>query len=370
MRKVWRTREDMLSWRSGGASSWPLMVPLFWSGGKDVAVSAEHVAPAVIRITDVAALAGVSIGTASKALNDTGQLREETRLRVREAAQKLGFVMDARGRALSSGRSYTVGVITTDSFGRFSIPVMLGAEDALSAGQIAVLMCDTRDDSVREQHYLRSLTARRVDGIIVTERSSDPRPPIRVAMPVVYAFTPSTDPADVSIRLDEARGAEILAEHLLSLGRHKVAYVSGPVRHESATSRAEAAARRLGDALEGEPLFGDWSEQWGRQSVDLLLRRSPDLDAIACGSDQIGRGVCDRLRELGKSVPDDIAVTGFDDWKVMALASRPPLTTVDLRLEELGRLAGQALLALIAGEPTESRTIEPTLIIRESTVGS
>jgi LacI family transcriptional regulator len=327
-------------------------------------------AASVVRITDVAALAGVSIGTASKALNDTGQLRAETRARVRDAAQKLGFVMDARGRALSSGRSFTVGMITTDSFGRFSIPVMLGAEDVLNAGQLAVLMCDTRDDAVREQHYVRSLSSRRVDGIIVTGRSSDPRPPIDVGIPVVYAFSPSTELGDVSVSLDDARGAEILAEHLLSLGRSKVAYVSGPARHISASSRAAAAAARLGSALEGAPLFGDWSERWGRQAVDLLLRRSPDLDGIACGSDQIARGVCDRLRELGKSVPTDIAVTGFDDWNVMALASRPPLTTVNLRLEELGRLAGQALLELISGGVPESRTIEPTLVIRESTIGA
>ncbi|ROQ39629.1 LacI family transcriptional regulator [Frondihabitans sp. PhB188] len=324
----------------------------------------------IVRITDVAALAGVSIGTASKALNDTGQLREETRLRVREAAQKLGFVMDARGRALSSGRSYTVGMITTDSFGRFSIPVMLGAEDVLSAGQMAVLMCDTRDDSVREQHYLRSLSSRRVDGIIVTGRSSDPRPRIEVDIPVVYAFTPSLSPDDVSVAVDDARGAEILAEHLLTIGRRRVAYVSGPSRHAASTLRAGAAAALLGPNLVAPPLFGEWSERWGRQAVDLLLRQNPDVDAIACGSDQVARGVCDRLRELGKSVPQDVAVTGYDDWNVMALASRPPLTTVNLRLEDVGRLAGRALLDLIAGREPASAVIEPTLVIRESTVGA
>lgn len=336
--------------------------------GKDVAVTLEQIGP-VVRITDVAALAGVSIGTASKALNDTGQLRQATRDRVRDAAEKLGFVMDARGRALSSGRSYTVGMITTDSFGRFTIPVMLGAEDALSAGQMAVLMCDTRDDAVREQHYLRSLTSRRVDGVIVTGRSSDPRPPVQIDIPAVYAFTPSLDSADVSITVDDARGAEILAEHLVSIGRRRIAYVSGPSRHAAATLRAEAAAALLADCLVAPPLFGEWSERWGRQAVDLLLRTNPDLDAIACGSDQVARGVCDRLRELGKSVPGDVAVTGYDDWHVMALASRPPLTTVNLSLEEVGRRAGQALLDLIAGREPSSSVIEPTLVIRESTIG-
>lgn len=336
---------------------------------------AAHSGP--VRIVDVAALAGVSIGTASKALNDTGQLRQETRDRVRSAAAKLGFVGDARGRALSSGRSYTVGMITTDSFGRFAMPVLLGAEDVLSAGRMAVLMCDTRDDQVREDHYLRSLAARRVDGIIVTGRSAEPRPPVHADMPVVYAFTPSTDPADVSVTLDDERGAALVAEHVVAIGRRRVAYVGGPAHHGAARRRAAAAAVVLGDLLVTEPLLGEWSERWGRQAVDLLRHAGTDVDAITCGSDQIARGVCDRLREVGLRVPTDVVVTGFDDWDVMALASRPPLTTVDLRLEELGRVAGRSLLDLIEGRAegdhapgaAASVVVEPALVVRESSVG-
>jgi LacI family transcriptional regulator len=333
-----------------------------------VAVTIDRVAQPV-RITDVAALAGVSIGTASKALNGTGQLRDSTRARVKDAAEKLGFVGDARARALSSGRTYTVGMITTDSFGRFSIPVLLGAEDALSAGQMAVLLCDTRDDHVREAHYLRSLAARGVDGIIVTGRSADPRPPIDVAIPVVYAFTPSTSASDVSITLDDSAGSAAVASHVLTLGRSRVAIVTGPERHRSAERRVAGAVSVLGPRLVTPPMYGEWSERWGRQAVDVLARGSGDVDAIVCGSDQIARGVCDRLRELGRSVPEDVAVTGFDDWDVMALASRPPLTTVDLRLEELGRVAGQALLSLIEGGAASSVMVTPSLVVRESTVG-
>ncbi|SBN64360.1 transcriptional regulator, LacI family [Curtobacterium sp. 9128] len=322
------------------------------------------------RITDVAALAGVSIGTASKALNGTGQLRDSTRERVKEAADKLGFVGDARARALSSGRTYTVGMITTDSFGRFSIPVLLGAEDVLSAGQMAVLLCDTRDDHVRESHYLRSLVARGVDGIIVTGRSADARPPIDVSIPVVYAFTPSTDPADVSVTVDDAHGAGLIASHLVTIGRRRVAIVTGPARHHSASSRVSGASGVLGSRLVVPPMYGEWSERWGRQAADVLLRGDDDVDAIVCGSDQIARGVCDRLREAGRSVPDDVAVTGFDDWDVMALASRPPLTTVDLRLEELGRVAGRSLLDLIDGAAPESAVVTPSLVLRESTLGA
>ncbi|TDW65655.1 LacI family DNA-binding transcriptional regulator [Kribbella pratensis] len=323
------------------------------------------------RITDVAALAGVSTSTASKALNDTGQLREETRARVRRAAEQLGFTPDSRGRALSSGRSFTVGLITTDSSGRFSIPIMLGAEDALSAGEMALVLCDTRDDPLREQHYLKSLVSRRVDGIIVTGRRTEPRAPIDVPIPVVYAFSPSTDPDDTSVIVDDHGGAASAVRHLQSLGRSRIAHVTGPDSHHSAQVRAAATVEAAGDTFVGEPLHGEWSERWGRHAVDVLLRAQPAVDAIACGSDQIARGVCDRLRELGRSVPDDIAVTGYDNWSVMALASRPPLTTVDMELEELGRRTANLLLDAIAGSAHHGPLELPTrLITRESTLGT
>src|ERR1700745_2521520 len=127
-------------------------------------------------IRDVAAQAGVSIGTASKALNGQGKLRPETRDRVAAAARELGFAPNVLARGLLAGRTYTVGVITTDSFGRFSIPVMLGAEDALGVGQISVFMCDTRDEPDRERRYLDMLLSRQVDGLIAAGRRIEPKP--------------------------------------------------------------------------------------------------------------------------------------------------------------------------------------------------
>lgn len=328
--------------------------------------------PRPVRIVDVAALAGVAPGTASKALSGRGQLRPETRERVRRAADELGFIPDGAGRALSSGRSFTVGLLTTDSIGRFTLPVVLGVEDALGAGDVGVLLCDTRDDPLRERHHLRSLAARRVDGVVVTGRRTDPRAPVETDVPVVYAFQPSRRAEDTSVVVDERGGAEAALHHLLDLGRARVAHVTGPAQHASARSRAEAvgaAAAAAGAPLVAPPLHGAWSEEWGRRAVDLLLRRAPDVDAISCGSDQVARGVCERLRELGRAVPDDVAVTGFDDWDVMALSSRPPLTTVGLEMHEVGRTAARLLLEAVDGRPRPGAVVLPThLVVRGSTV--
>ena len=142
----------------------------------------------------------------------------------------LGYQPNALARGLLSGRSFTVGLITTDSFGRFSIPVVQGAEDALGPGRILVFLCESRDDRLREQHYLQALLERRVDGIIVTGRRQDQREPIGrdLRVPVVYAMAYSSDPADLSLVPDDEEGGALAIRHLLSTGRTTIGHLTGP----------------------------------------------------------------------------------------------------------------------------------------------
>jgi LacI family transcriptional regulator len=326
-----------------------------------------------VTITEVARLAGVSPGTASKALNGRGSLSQDTVRRVRDAAERLGYQPNALARGLLSGRTCTVGLITTDSFGRFSIPVMQGAEDALGPGSVSVLLCDSRDDRIREQHYLRILLERRVDGIIVTGRRQDQREPIGAGLPVpvVYAMTQSASLADLSLVPDDRHGGALAVRHLLSTGRTRIGHVTGPTRFAASRLRAEGAAEAIADAglapAGDGVLYGEWSEEWGRQAADVLLRAVPDTDAIFCGNDQIARGVSDALREAGRRVPDDVALVGFDNWEIMATACRPPLTTVDMNLRELGRTAAERLLVAIEGTFAPGVEKLPcSLVVRES----
>nr|WP_307872299.1 LacI family DNA-binding transcriptional regulator [Actinoplanes cyaneus] len=319
-------------------------------------------------ISEVAALAGVSTGTASKALNGRGTMRPETRLRVRQAADQLGFVANAAARSLQTGRTYTVGMITTDTIGRFSIPLLIGAEDALGAGQMSVFLCDARDDPIREQYYLRTLLSRNVDGIIVTGRRTQARAPIGAGLPVpvVYAFISSADPRDCSVVPDEADGARRAIRHLLDTGRRRIAHVTGPEHHHSAQVRGAAAAAQTD--LAAPILHGEWTEAWGRQAAGILLSGGADFDAVFCGNDQIARGVAEGLREAGRDVPGQVALVGFDNWDVMVDASRPALTSIDMDLEGIGRTAAEVLLAAINGAPLHGPITRPCrLVPRAST---
>ncbi|MFD6415192.1 LacI family DNA-binding transcriptional regulator [Streptomyces sp. NPDC060194] len=325
-------------------------------------------------ISDVASKAGVAIGTASKALSGSGQLRAETRERVLASARELGYQPNSLAKSLQSGRTYTVGLMTSDSVGRFNQPLMLGINDALGAGRMSVFLCDARGDGVREQYFLDSLIARQVDGIIVTGWRTDHRPPLggdRLGVPVVYAYAHSADPADVSVLPDDEHGGRLVGEHLVATGRRRIAVVTGPVDYEAVPQREAGLRAALADAglepLPGQVLHGDWSESWGREAVDILLSQQTAFDAVFCGSDQIARGVADQLRDRGVKVPTDVALVGFDNWEVFAETTRPPLTSIDMNMEELGRVAARRLLDLIDGTPRSGVERLPCrIVVRES----
>ncbi|MDQ1218306.1 LacI family transcriptional regulator [Microbacterium arborescens] len=326
-------------------------------------------------LSDVAQRAGVSIATASKALNGRGDVAPSTRRRVMAAAEELTFTPNAMARGLLAGRTGTVGLLTSDLEGRFVLPILMGAEDAFGAGQVNVFLCDARGDAIREQHHLRALLSRRVDGIIVVGRQTDPRPSLgqELPVPVVYAYSPSDDPRDVSLTPDNHAGGRLAIEHLLSCGRTRIAHISGDPTYAAAQDRVAGARAALADAgldFVGEPLFAAWTEHWGRDAAAMLLERHPDIDAVFCGSDQIARGVLDTARDFGRDVPGDLAVIGYDNWEIVAANARPPLTSIDANLQQLGRQAAQRLFEAIDGVSAESGThqLPVRLVIRGSTI--
>jgi len=327
-----------------------------------------------LTIRDVAKAAGVSVGTVSKALNGSGQLREETRAAVRDVAERLRFRPNEMARSLSSQRLFTVGLISIDRQGRFSIPVLEGIEDALEAAKISVFLCNTAGNPMRERQHVQSLLAKRVDGIIVTGGRAVARAALDLEgepVPAIYAFARVDGRDSLCLLPDDRGGGRLAGEHLLRLGRRRMAHITGPESEDAARHRREGFAAALaghGIALPRPAILsGSWSEAWGHEAVARLLATGEPVDAIFCGSDVIARGVVDALRDRGIRVPDDIAIVGFDNWETIAAATRPPLTTIDMNLHELGRQAGLRLLALIGGRLTPGVLRLPcSLVIRQS----
>ncbi|HEY1722078.1 MAG TPA: LacI family DNA-binding transcriptional regulator [Magnetospirillaceae bacterium] len=331
-------------------------------------------------IRDVAAAAGVSIGTASKALRGQGSLRDETRLRVREAADRLGFRPNDLAQSLHRKKSFTVGLLSNDSYGRFTIPLLEGIEQSLASAGVSVFVCNAFDDTAREEKLIDSLLSKRVDGIIVTSRRTDPRTAVdlhNAGVPLLYAFTRVQSEEAFCLVPDDLGGARLGVEHLIKNGRRRIAHISGPERFESVRLRRDAYQAVLQE--HGLPhdsskvLIGAWSESWGHEAVAKLFgggATGHDIDAIFCGSDQIARGVVDALRERGVRVPQDVAIVGFDNWEIVAAATRPPLTTIDMNLQELGREAGSAVLSMIdGGHRTGTIRIPCKLVVRDSCGG-
>jgi LacI family transcriptional regulator len=157
-----------------------------------------------------------------------------------------------------------------------------------------------------------------------------------MGLPVVYAMTQSLDSDEPAVLPDDYGGGRTAAAHLLEGGRQRFGHITGPERFLCARKRASGFCDALGEA--GIPfsahhvLYGEWSEAWGRQAASILLRGSPKVEAIFCGSDQIARGASDTLRLLGRRLPDDIALIGFDNWEPMACGADPPLTSIDMCL--------------------------------------
>ncbi|MBU1306680.1 MAG: LacI family transcriptional regulator [Alphaproteobacteria bacterium] len=326
------------------------------------------------RLADIARLAEVSIATVSKAINGKDRVSQATRRRVILAAEQLAYPLadEGPGAATPGG---TVGLLTSDLEGRFSLPILKGAEDTFGSGSVSVFLCNARGDAIRERHYVSALLGRKVDAIMVVGSRTDARLPVgqNLPVPVIYVYTPSSDPADCSLTTDNVEAGRLATQHLLDIGRRRIAYITGPHQQQAARDRARGVAevmQRAGLALEVVTPQGEWSEHWGRIACANMLDRGYQIDAVLCDSDQIARGALDTFRERGIAVPRDVAVIGFDNWDTIVDGTHPKLTSLDMQLDNMGRLAAQMLNAAIKGEPLQPGVMYQhcNVVVRGSTL--
>ncbi len=329
-----------------------------------------------VSLRDVAAVAGVSVSTASKVLRGQGKASESTRQRILAAAERLDFQPNALGQFLARGRSATIGILAENAPGAFTMPILTGATTALGERDLSVLVYDWHLDRTVLAATVRKLKARKIDGLLVIGdgTGSDMHSISEgFAVPVVYVFGVSDDPQDPSFMHDGRLAGRLAGEHLLAAGRTRIAHISAAASDLSAAARAEGLREVLDDAgrrlVLGAPLAGDWTREWGIRAARRLLDSGEPFDGVFCGNDAIAEGVEEVLREAGRRVPEDVAIVGMDN--VTGLMGQPDgrLTTIDPHLTRLGEVAARYLADGIDGGELVGgvHTVPCTLIPGEST---
>jgi LacI family transcriptional regulator len=318
-------------------------------------------------VTDVARQAGVSSMTVSRVLNGQPGASDETRKRVLEAAEQLGYRPNALARSLKQRSSRTVGMLVPDIANPFFPEIIRGAEDFAQANGYALLLCNVQEDVAREAALLQMLEGKRVDGVIVcSARSSDDdlaRLIGRHEAVVLINRTLGSDRAG-TIQIDYAAGAAKAVAHLVdTCGRQRIAILAGPRAARGGIARVEGAmaalaARGLAPAA---ILHGTPDLDGGRAGADQL---PSGIDGLICYNDLVAAGVLQRLAAL---VPHTLAIIGFDDIPLAGLLA-PPLTSLRVDKAEIGRTAMRMLLDRRGGMAKQQTVlVEPTLIVRGTT---
>lgn len=327
-----------------------------------------------VTLKDIALVAGVSASTVSKALNGSDEVNEATRARVAVVASRLGYRPNAIARSLRVRRTRTLGVITNDSGGAFTTAMVHGVTDVASDHGFGVFLCNSYGGVAKERQHIELLLDKQVDGIILTSFKVEQRgAPAAVTgdVPLVYLYSYTFATESPCILPDDEGGARLATEHLLALGKRRVAFINGPPSYEATHARLAGFEQTLRDAGLYDPALVRTAVDWNQDSGFALAQRLMGLehrpDAIVCANDELAAGAVLGLSELNLHVPSDIALVGFDD-RPFAAHLPVPLTTIALPLVEMGVQAAHKLFGALNGEPVrnEQVRIPCRLVVRES----
>ncbi|HEY9064239.1 MAG TPA: LacI family DNA-binding transcriptional regulator [Burkholderiaceae bacterium] len=324
-------------------------------------------------IRDVAQHAQVSVTTVSHVLNSTRFVSEDATSRVQAAIAALNYVPSAVARSLKSSRTHTVGMMIPNNSNPYFAEIIRGIEDACFAAGFNVILCNSDDDPHKQAAYVRVLSEKQVDGLIVLSSGGDPDllDMLRNAsMPQVVVDRELEDLAADLVEVDHEGGARLAVEHLIALGHTRIACIAGPLALSPARQRVQgwrgalAAAGLPGD--ETLVAIGSFTAEGGHAAMRALLERRPS--AVFASNDLMAIGAICAAAEAGLRVPQDLSVIGFDDIALAAF-SNPPLTTIAQPKHQTGELAARMLLQRIAKpkRPLQREILRPTLVLRRST---
>ena len=326
-------------------------------------------------IEDVAALAGVSIATVSRAINEPTKVAEETRRRVTEAVARTGYTTNAMARSLRMRRSNMILILAPDVGDPNFSNILVGLETEASKRGYGLLIGNTQNDPSRETDYLRFISSNQADGLILFtghlpfgfgEGQDETRLPPMVA---VSEPVPGQDIPFVGV--DNFEGARVAAEHLVSQGHRRIAFVGRQPGREINRLREDGYRAALSQAgIVPDPrliIDGDGTTESGRAAAELMFVRDALPTAFLCVNDTTALGVVIALNARRYELPRQFSVMGFDDISFSSFIS-PSLTTMKQPRHRIGEAAMELLLGLLAGDQPKTREVlfRAELIVRNS----
>jgi len=332
----------------------------------------------VANIYEVAKRAGVSTATVSRVMSQPDVVAPDTRRRVMQAVERLGYEPNSAAKNLRTLRTAKLLVTVPDISNPFFSLILQGIEDAAQRGGYSVLVGDTQHDDQREERYALMLKRKEADGLIFLGH----RLPKQAAM-LVRAMAPRCAPVVngcefsprlgiPSVHIDNAKAAFEAMDHLYRLGHRRIGIVTGPLVSPLSRDRLSGATARAKQARAERDfivMHGDFSIESGSVAAERLLGRRDPPSAIFCFNDEMAMGVLETARRRHVRVPDDLSVVGFDDIR-FARYTDPPLTTVAQPMRAIGEGTVRLLLQILHGDGAsapESVTLPHTLTIRSST---
>lgn len=335
-----------------------------------------------VSIKDIARAAGVSHSTVSRALSDSPLVSDETKARIQRLAQEMGYSPNTLARSLVTRQTYTIGVVVTTIADPFVAEVVQGIEATAHDYNYTVILCSSGAQPEREIAAVEMLRSKRVDGVIVTSSRIGAlylEHLERIGAPIVLInnHNESSGRYTFTVTVDNRHGGYLATEHLVQLGHRGIAYVTAPADHSSDLDRMAGYRQALiAGGIEPDPALivpGNGRADGGERALQALIDLSQPPSAVFCYNDMTAIGLMHAARQVGLSVPRDMAVVGFDDIP-FASYFYPPLTTIAQPKVEMGRLAMKMALSLMTiseenhEEEISNVIVRGTLVVRASTV--
>ena len=327
-----------------------------------------------ITLKMVAEKAGVSVNTASRAINNKPDISKETKKRILQIAKELGYIRNAAAVALRTKKTGTIGAVIADNRNPFYAEVLNGIEEAAREKNYHIILANTQRDYQKEEEVINLLLAKRVDGLLITpvqDRDDDIKNLIDANIPFVVVGRDFENIEVDAVYNDEVKGGFLATEYLIKKGHKKIASINGFLHKSPAKGRLEGykkALKKYGipfdDAL---VTVGDIDVKDGYERTKQLLEKGLNFTAIFAYNDMMAFGAMQAIKEKGLRIPEDIGLVGYDDIPFASLIS-PPLTTIRLKKQDLGVESVKLLLSRINGnrKKTKKVMLGVELQIRES----